>query len=80
MSATTYPVVRNLPVAKFRYRGSHSKPVRRTVVLTKITRTQLTGYEVREGNEVRDLENAQIKSFTRDEIQNLERQAMTNEW
>lgn len=70
---TTYPVVRNRPIAKFRYKGNHSKPVRREVVLTDITRGCLTGYEIREGNTTRSLKNKVIKSYNRDEIMGLER-------
>ena len=74
MTSTTYPIVRNKPIAKFRYRGeSHKSPVRRTVVITEITPKCFTGYEVREGNEVRDLEDAQVKSYRRDEIVDLQR-------
>jgi hypothetical protein len=71
--STTYPVVRNRPVAKFRYKGNHSKPVRREVILTDITRGCLTGYEIREGNTTRPLGKKVIKSYNRDEIMGLER-------
>jgi len=65
-------LVRNLPVAKFYYQGSHSHPVRRTVLLLKdrTNREALVGYELREGRVVRDLNDAPIKSFLRDEISN----------
>lgn len=72
-SATTYPIVRNKPVAKFRYRGDHSKPIRRTVLITEITPDVFTGYEVREGNELRSLEKAKMKSYSREKIIGLER-------
>ena len=69
----TYPILRNKPVAKFRYKGTHSKPVRRTVLLTALERNVITGYEIREGNEVRNPEECAIKSFSRDSIQSLKR-------
>lgn len=69
----TYPILRNKPVAKFSYKGTHSKPVRRTVLLTALERNVITGYEVREGNEVRDPCESVIKSFSRDSIQDLRR-------
>ena len=68
-----YPVIRNKPIAKFRYKGTHSKPVRRTVLITALERNVITGYEVREGNELRGAEDEVIKSFTKDEIFGLER-------
>lgn len=78
-SNVTYPIVRNQPVAQFRYRGSHTKPVRRTVLLTEITRSTFTGYEVRDGNTVRDITDAPIKSFSRDEIKDLARKSLSDE-
>lgn len=72
-ATTTYQVLRNRPVATFRYRGSHSKPVRRKVVLTKVDRDCLTGYELQEGNTTRSLEAQVIKSYNRGEILSLER-------
>lgn len=75
MSNTTksFPVIRNRPVARFRYKGTHSKPVRREIRLTKVTRDIITGYEVREGNETRPMDKAIIKSYSRDKIKDLER-------
>ena len=73
---TIYPVIRNRPVAKFRYKGSHSKPVRRTVLLTEVSRGIIRGYEVREGNETREPEDEVIKSFSRDKVLDLERFSM----
>ncbi len=68
-----YQVIRNKPIAKFRYKGTHSKPVRRTVLITGLEQNVITGYEVREGNELRDAEDEVIKSFTKDAILDLER-------
>lgn len=76
MSSVSYPVVRNRPVASFRYKGNHSKPVRRTVLITDLTRATITGYEIREGNNLRDMKKAPVKSFARDKILDLERLAM----
>ena len=68
-----YPILRNRPVAKFKYKGTHSKPIRRTVRLTSLERNVITGYEVREGNEIRDPDELVIKSFSKDEVMDLER-------
>lgn len=65
---TKYPVVRNLPVAKFYYKGTHSRPVRRTVVVTESNSKYLKGYEIREGSAVRLLKGAPIKTFRKDRI------------
>ena len=72
-----YAILRNKPVAHFRYRGSHSKPVRRTILLTELRRDVVTGYEVREGNNTCDVSDAPIKSFCRDKIMDLERLSLT---
>ena len=62
-------LVRNLPVAKFHYKGqSHRRPVRRTVLITRTTSKLITGFEIREGKEVRDVEDAPIKTYRRDKI------------
>lgn len=63
-----YPVVRNLPVARFYYQGKHSHPVRRTVLVTEVTPRYLKGYELREGDLTRPANNAPIKSFLRSKI------------
>ena len=76
MQATEYPIIRNQPVARFKYKGSHSKPVRREVVLTETRKDVFTGYETRVGNEVCDLEDADIRSFTRDKILDLARMSL----
>jgi hypothetical protein len=69
--------IRNQPVAKFMYKGSHSKPVRRTVVITELGRNTIGGYEVREGRTTRVLANAGYKTFSRDEIVNMSRHPIT---
>jgi hypothetical protein len=78
MAATTtkkrkvYEIVAKKPVAKFFYQGSHSHPVRRTVLIIEDTPTKLVGYEFRCGNEVRSVaqaldENA-VKTYRKDRI------------
>lgn len=70
MKKKEYELVRNQPVAKFYYQGSHTHPVRRTVLLikNKTNSSIMIGYELREGIIVRNLRNAPIKSFRRNEI------------
>lgn len=48
-----YDVVSNLPVARFWYKGNHSHPVRRTVLITQQDSESITGYELREGSKTR---------------------------
>lgn len=61
-------LIKNDPVAKFYYKGSHSHPVRRTVLILEITPNTITGYEVREGKTLRNLNKAKIKSYSRKKI------------
>lgn len=68
-----YPIIKSRPAAKFFYRGTHSHPIRRTVLITESTKEYIKGYEVREGQTVREVDEAPIKSFRLDKI------AMTNE-
>lgn len=63
-----HKTVRNKPVAKFFYKGSHSHPVRRTVLIIESNDKYLRGYEVREGNKVRQLWECPIKTFTKKNI------------
>ena len=63
-----YPFVKSLPVAKFYYQGSHSHPVRRTVLVTESTPAFIRGYEVREGSETRPFTKSKIKTYTRSKI------------
>lgn len=63
-----YKFVNTRPVAKFFYKGDHSHPVRRTILIIDSSETLLTGYEVREGSQVRSFRNAPVKSFRRDRI------------
>lgn len=64
----SYDVIRNQPVAKFLYKGNHSHPIRRTVLLTEVDKNILKGYEVRCGNETIDVDMAPVKSFRRDKV------------
>jgi len=52
MSTNVKSVIGN-PIVKFFYKGSHSHPVRRTVVVTKTSEEKIQGYEIREGSVVR---------------------------
>lgn len=70
-------VVRNRPIAKFLYQGSHSKPVRRSVILTEVGRNTVSGYEVREGNTTRLITKGKYKTFSRDLIQDWTRHNLT---
>lgn len=63
-----YPIVRNYPVARFYYKGHHSHPVRRTVLLIECKNNYLRGYELREGSISRPFKKAPIKSYSRRHI------------
>ncbi len=63
-----YQPVRCLPVARFFYKGSHSHPVRRTVLVIESKPKYFRGYELREGSVVRPLKDAPIKTFSRRKI------------
>jgi len=63
-----YKLAKNVPVAKFWYKGTHSHPVKRTVLVIESDRYVLTGYEIREGADIRKLSKAPIKSYRRDRI------------
>jgi hypothetical protein len=67
-SKKDYPLVKALPVAKLYYQGSHTHPVRRTLLVTEVTPTVIRGYEVREGAITRPFASAPIKSYTRNKI------------
>lgn len=63
-----YEIARKKPVAKFYYKGHHSHPVRRTILVVKSTPKIIVGYELREGNLKHKLKDAPVKSFRRDKI------------
>jgi len=68
MSKSLYEIAHKYPVARFYYQGSHSHPVRRTILVIESTPKLLVGYELREGSTVREFRNAPIKSFRKDRI------------
>lgn len=61
-------LVNKKPVAKFFYKGNHTHPVRRTVLVTKESPTVLVGYELREGNELRVGSKAPLRTYNKAEI------------
>lgn len=63
-----YKIIETMPVARFFYKGSHSHPVRRTILITESNQNYLFGYELREGNTVRIAAKAPLKSYRRDKI------------
>lgn len=64
-----YGLIRNLPVWKFFYKGTHSKPVRTTLAVTEIKGDVVKGYVLRRGNMVcARLQDAPIKSFKKSDI------------
>ena len=63
-----YEITRNKPVAKFYYQGTHSHPVRRTVLIISSNRNSFTGYELREGNIERDFDDSPVKSYTKSKV------------
>lgn len=68
-----YPVVRNMPVARFFYQGRrHTHPVRRTVLLIESTQSYIRGYEMREGTRTRSYKTAPIRTYRRDKIANID--------
>lgn len=69
MSNGSVKLIRNLPVWKFFYKGSHSKPIRTTLAVVSNTPNVVTGYVLRRGNEVCNrLQDAKIQSFKKSEI------------
>lgn len=68
MFTMKYEPVRNLPVARFYYQGSHSHPVRRTIMVIESNSKVIKGYELRCGNKVNTLANSPIRTFRRDAI------------
>ena len=69
MSNGSVKLIRNLPVWKFFYKGSHSKPIRTTLAVVSNTPNVVTGYVLRRGNYVcSKLQDAKIHSFKKDEI------------
>ncbi len=63
-----YKLVNSYPVARFAYKGGHSHPIQRTVLITESTNDRITGYEVRAGKIVREPNAAPIKTYLRRKI------------
>jgi len=64
MPKSSVSLVRNLPIWKFYYKGSHSKPVRTTIAVVSNTPKVVTGYVLRRGNDVAtSLNRSKIQSF-----------------
>ena len=63
-----YKLVNTHPVARFYYKGGHSHPVRRTVLLTETSDTHIVGYEVRSGSIIHTPDAAPVKSYLRSKI------------
>ena len=63
-----HPILKKKPIARFYYQGSHTHPVRRTVLLIQATPKYIRGYELRDGSVVRDFKDAPIKTYRRERI------------
>jgi len=63
-----YEIQKNLPVAKFWYKGTHTHPVRRTVLVTESNKEYIKGYELRNGNVIYTASKAPIKTYSRKKI------------
>jgi hypothetical protein len=61
-------LIESNPVARFYYKGNHTHPVRRTVLLVEATEDHIRGYELREGNAVRNGSEAPFKTYLRSNI------------
>lgn len=66
----TYDLVTKKPVARFYYKGHHTHPVRRTVLVIEDRENMIVGYELREGDVVRSATEAldHVKSYRKDRI------------
>jgi hypothetical protein len=66
----TYDLVTHKPVARFYYKGQHSHPVRRTVLIIEDRDDMIVGYEIRVGDTVRTVSEAldSVKSYRKDRI------------
>ncbi len=63
-----YEPVRNLPVARFYYKGNHSHPVRRTVLVIESNSRWIRGYELRCGQSTRNASKSPVRTFLRSKI------------
>ena len=65
-----YNLVQRKPLARFYYKGNHSHPIRRTVLIIEETSTHITGYELRAGKVSRTPLEAlkYVRTYSRDKI------------
>lgn len=68
MNKIKYEFFKKRPVARFFYQGTHTHPVRRTIILINQTPDIIVGYEVREGSTTRNVKDAPVKSYRKDLI------------
>jgi len=70
MSNKIYQPINRLPVAKFYYKGNHSHPVRRTVLIIEENKENFIGYEIREGKNLRPINQVSkyIKTYKKNKI------------
>lgn len=71
MKQKNYSIVRETPVAKFLYKGNHSHPVRRTVLVIDSNSRYIKGYELREGKTLRNFTDAPVKTYCKNKIATL---------
>ena len=63
-----YNIIEELPCARFYYKGTHTHPVRRTVLIIEDKQEFIRGYELREGKIVRSALKSPIKTYRKDKI------------
>lgn len=65
-----YDLVPRNTVARFYYQGSHTHPIRRTVLVIEESDTHITGYEIREGGKIRSVKEARnaVRTYRKDRI------------
>jgi len=67
-SLMRYEVLKKEPVARFYYKGHHSHPVQRTILVIEETKDVIKGYELRAGSEVRPFKKAPVRGYRKDKI------------
>lgn len=70
--------IKNDPVARFYYKGTHSHPVRRTVLVIESRPSYIKGYELREGSSTRTLKKAPVKAYSRNKIATFKQLGASN--
>ena len=63
IESSGYPILHRDPYARFRYDGK-----RRDVILAELRMNLVRGFEIREGDEVRQLKDAPMKSYDRNVV------------